>query len=198
MQTFCDFSSVVINGSPPASCAVIKPFTCATLRNSKRENNFGESLSLHDGRYWPRWDFCLTCLHHKWVKCPSNLHFCSISKFSLMFSYTFCVKGIWGKERGLHLDCILSNLTVECCSINFSCLSQIRRENFCFASKDSLLYYFARLQLFRCHVWQTFPSATPYFLFKPHCLCSQLVEKRVFFRTLMGNHLQRYQERKKL
>ena len=43
-----------------------------------------------------------------------------------------------------YFDCFLSNHTVGCCNINFSCLSQIRREKFCFASNVSifLLYSF--------------------------------------------------------
>ena len=62
-------------------------------------------------------------------------------------------------------NCFLPNHTVGCCNINFSCLSQIRRENIGFASHVSifLLYFFAWLQLFRCHVWPTFHPATPRF-----------------------------------
>ena len=61
-----------------------------------------------------------------------------------------------------YFNCFLSNHTVGCCNINFSCLSQIRREKICFASN---VYFFAWLQSFRCHVWPTFHPATPNFLF---------------------------------
>ena len=62
-----------------------------------------------------------------------------------------------------YFDCFQSNHTVGCCNINFRSLYQIKREKFCFASSVSifLLYFFARLQLFRCHVWPTFHPATP-------------------------------------
>ena len=62
-----------------------------------------------------------------------------------------------------YFDCFLLNHTVGCCNISFSCLSPIRRENFCFPSNVSnfFLYFFARLQLSRCHVWPTFHPATP-------------------------------------
>ena len=62
-----------------------------------------------------------------------------------------------------YFDCFQSNHIVGCCNINFSDLSQIRREKICFASNVStfLLYFFARLQLFRCNVWPTFHPATP-------------------------------------
>ena len=33
-----------------------------------------------------------------------------------------------------YFDCFLPNHTVGCCNINYSCLSQIRRGKFCFAS----------------------------------------------------------------
>ena len=112
---------------------------------------------------------------------------CCLSQ-SFRQQWTPCAN-IYSKPVSLleYLDSILSNHAVGCCNINFSFLSQIRREKFCFSSKDSifLLYYFARLQLFRyrCHVWSTCPaSCNPliFFNFKPHSLCSQLVEKRVF------------------
>ena len=62
-----------------------------------------------------------------------------------------------------YFDCFQSNHIVGCCDINFSDLSQIRRGKFCFASNVStfLLYFFARLQSFRCNVWPTFHPATP-------------------------------------
>ena len=62
-----------------------------------------------------------------------------------------------------YFDCFQSNHTVGCCNINFRSLCQIKREKICFASRVSifLLYFFARLQLFRCHVWPTFHPATP-------------------------------------
>ena len=62
-----------------------------------------------------------------------------------------------------YFNCFQSNHIVGCCNINFSDLSQIRREKFCFASNVStfLLYFFARLQLLRCNVWPTFHPATP-------------------------------------
>ena len=73
-----------------------------------------------------------------------------------------------------YFDCFQSNHTVGCCNINFSGLSQIRREKICFASNVSifLLYFFARLQLFRCIVWPTFHLRPPNFLLYPNSLCS--------------------------
>ena len=43
-----------------------------------------------------------------------------------------------------YFDCLLLKHTVECCNINSSCLSQIRREKFCFARNVCmiLLYFF--------------------------------------------------------
>ena len=43
-----------------------------------------------------------------------------------------------------YFDYFLSNHLVGCCNINFSCLSQMRREKLCFASNVSifLLYFF--------------------------------------------------------
>ena len=56
-----------------------------------------------------------------------------------------------------YFDCCQSNHTMGWCNINFSGLCQIKWEN-CFASSVSilLLYYFAWLQLFHCHVFQLF------------------------------------------
>ena len=53
------------------------------------------------------------------------------------------------------------NHTVGCCNINFSGLSQIRREKSCKQCLYNFVALFVRLQVFRCHVWPTFHSATP-------------------------------------
>ena len=37
-----------------------------------------------------------------------------------------------------YFDCFLSNDTVGCCNVNFSCLSQIRKEKICFATNVSI------------------------------------------------------------
>ena len=58
----------------------------------------------------------------------------------------------------------VSLYTRWCCDINFSCLSQLRREKFCCARNGPmfLLSFFARVQLsLRCHGWSTFHRATP-------------------------------------
>ena len=78
-----------------------------------------------------------------------------------------------------YFDCFQSN------HINFSDLSQIRREKFCFASNVStfLLYIFARLQLFRRRLQRlaNFSPCDPLiFCFSP-TRYAHLVEKRIFF-----------------
>ena len=82
-----------------------------------------------------------------------------------------------------YFDCFQSNHIVGCCNINFSDLSQIRREKFCFASNVStfLLYFFPRLQLFRCHVWPTFHPATPYFFVLARLVMPIACWKTIFF-----------------
>ena len=78
-----------------------------------------------------------------------------------------CKKSYKSSSLLRYFDCLLLNHTVRCCNINFSCLSQIRIEKFCFASNfcKFLLYFFAWLRLSRCHVWPTFHPATPWFWF---------------------------------
>ena len=83
-----------------------------------------------------------------------------------------------------YLNGILLN-PVRCqCKINFSFLSQIRREHFCFPSKDSvfLLYYFARLQLFRCHIkfGQLFTVQPHNFLSRPTLHAHSLLKNEFF------------------
>ena len=67
-----------------------------------------------------------------------------------------------------YFNCFLSDHTVGCCNISFSCLSQIRREKFCFSSNVFifLLYFFAWLQLFDATFGQLFTLRPPiFFLF---------------------------------
>ena len=98
-----------------------------------------------------------------------------------------------------YIDCFLSNHTVGCCNISFSCLSQIRREKVCFASNVSifLLYFFAWLQLFRCHVWPTFHPATPWFFVLAPLFILIACWKTNFFLMFMGNNWERNREREK-
>ena len=96
-----------------------------------------------------------------------------------------------------YFDCFLSDHTVGYCNISFSCLSQIRREKFCFASKVFilLLYFFAWLQLFRCHIWPTFHPATPNFFVLAQLFMLIACWKTNFFRMFMGNYCERNRER---
>ena len=97
-----------------------------------------------------------------------------------------------------YFNCFLSSHTVGCCSINFSCLSQIRREKFCFASNVSifLLSFFARLQLSQCHVWPTFHPETPSVIFVlAPLLMLMACWKSNFFRIFMGNYWEMNTER---
>ena len=96
-----------------------------------------------------------------------------------------------------NFDCFQSNHTVGCCNINFSGLSPIRREKICFASNVSifLLYFFARLQLFRCNVWPTFHPVTPYFFVLAQLVMLTACWKTNFFRMFMGNFWERNRER---
>ena len=96
-----------------------------------------------------------------------------------------------------YFDCFQSNHIVGCCNINFSDLSQLRREKFCFASNVStfLLYFFARLQLLRCNVWPTFHPATPYFFVFAQLVMLIACWKTNFLRTIMGDFWERNRER---
>ena len=96
-----------------------------------------------------------------------------------------------------YFDCFLSNHTVGCCNISFSCLSPIKREKFYFPSNVSnfFLYFFARLQLCRCHVWPTFHPATPQFFVLAPLFMLRACWKTNFFRMFMGNYWERNRER---
>ena len=88
-----------------------------------------------------------------------------------------------------YFNCFLSNHTVGCWNINFNFLSQIKRKKICFASNVSifLLYFFAWLQLFRCHVWPTFHPATPKFFVLAQLFILIACWKTTFFLMFMGN-----------
>ena len=96
-----------------------------------------------------------------------------------------------------YFDCFLSDHTVGCCNISFSCLSQMRREKFCYASNVFifLLYFFAWLQLSRCHIWPTFHPATPNFFVLAQVFILIACWKTTFFRMFMGNYWERNTER---
>ena len=81
-----------------------------------------------------------------------------------------------------YFDCFLSNDTVGCCNINFSCLSQIRKEKICFATNVSifLLYFLRDCNCLDATFGQLFTLRPPNF-FYPHSLSLELVEKRLFF-----------------
>ena len=92
----------------------------------------------------------------------SGLQALFVTVFHIMS--TSCAKKSYkGSSLLGYFDCFLSDHTVGCYNINFSCLSKIRREKFCFASNVVifLLYFFAWLQLSRCYIWPTFHHATP-------------------------------------
>ena len=99
-----------------------------------------------------------------------------------------------------YFDCFLSDHAVGCCNINFSCLSQIRREKLCFASSVSmfLLYFFAwlQLQLSRCHIWPTFHPATPNFFWFIPTVYTQSLLKSEFFSNVHW-YLLRKEQRKR-
>ena len=52
-----------------------------------------------------------------------------------------CKKSYKGSSLLGYFDCFQSNHTVGCCNINFSGLSQIRREKICFASNVSIYIF---------------------------------------------------------
>ena len=110
-----------------------------------------------------------------------------------------CKKSYKSSSLLRYFDCFLSNHTVGCCNINFSCLSQKRREKFCFTSNVSifLLYFFAWLQLSWCHVWPTFHPATPWFFVLAPLFIFIACWKTNFFQMLMGNYWERNREREK-
>ena len=93
----------------------------------------------------------------------------------------------------------LSNHTMGCCNINFSCLSQIRRKTFALQAMSLyiFLYFFAWLQLFRCHVWPTFHHATPWFFVLASLFILIACWKTNFFLMFMGNYWERNGEREK-
>ena len=96
-----------------------------------------------------------------------------------------------------YFNCFLSDHTVGCCNITFSCLFQIRREKFCFASNVFifLLYFFAWLHLSRCHIWSTFHPATPKFFVLAQLFILIACWKTNLFRLFMGNYWERSRER---
>ena len=77
-----------------------------------------------------------------------------------------CKKSYKSSSLLRYFNCFLSNHTVGCWNINFSCLSQIRKEknSLCKQCLYIFVVLFAWLQLFRCHVWPTFHPETPLFL----------------------------------
>ena len=96
-----------------------------------------------------------------------------------------------------YFDCFQSNYTVGCFNVNFSGLASNKKGKFCFESNVSifLMYFFARLQLFRCNVWPTFHPATPYFFVLAQLVMLIACWKTIFFRMIMGNFWERNRER---
>ena len=89
-----------------------------------------------------------------------------LSQF-IIHQSTSCAKKSYKSSSLLrYFNCFQSNHTVGCWNINFSCLSQIRKENnsLCKQCLYIFVVLFAWLQLFRCHVWPTFHPETPLFL----------------------------------
>ena len=122
---------------------------------------------------------------------------------SFVHQSTSCAKNHTKVDKSSSLlrycNCFLSNHTVGCCNINFSCLSQTRREKICFACNVSVffLYFFAWLQLFRCHIWPTFHRATPWFFVLTSLFILIACWKTNFFLMFMGNYWERNREREK-
>ena len=86
-----------------------------------------------------------------------------------------------------YFDCFLSDHTVGCFNISFSCLSQIRRENFCFASNVFifLLYFFRDCSCLDATFGQLFTLRPPIFWFSP-TLYTQSLLKNEFFSNVHG------------
>ena len=127
----------------------------------------------------------------------SGLQALFVTVFHIMS--TSCAKKSYkGSSLLRYFDCFLSDHTVGCYNINFSCLSKIRREKFCFASNVFifLLYFFAWLQLSRCYIWPTFHHATPnLFVLSQLDILRHSLLKNDFFRMFMGNYWERNRER---
>ena len=110
-----------------------------------------------------------------------------------------CKKSYKSSSLLRFFNCFLSNHTVGCCTINFSCLSQIRREKI--ALQAMSLYFcctFLRdCSFFRCHVWPTFHPATPWFFVLASPFIPIACWKTIFFLMFMGNYWERNREREK-
>ena len=99
-----------------------------------------------------------------------------------------------------YFDCFQSNHIVGCCKINFSDLSQIRREKFCFAIHASNVSTFCCTFLHDCSCFvttfgQLFTPATPDFFVLAQLAMLIACWKTNFFRTFMGDFWERSRER---
>ena len=108
-----------------------------------------------------------------------------------------CKKSYKGSSLLGYFDCFLSNHTVGCCNINFSCLSQSRRENFLLCQQ--CLYISVVL------FWVTVVASMPHLANFSPCdpqifsLASLFILiacwKTNFSRMFMGNYWERNRER---
>ena len=87
-----------------------------------------------------------------------------------------------------YFDCFLSDHTVGCCNISFSCLSQIRREKFCFASNVFiflLCFFCVTAVVSMPHLANFSPCDPQFFWFSPTLYTHSLL-KNEFFSNVHG------------
>ena len=112
---------------------------------------------------------------------------------------TSCAKKSYKSSSLLeYFDWFQSNHTVECCTINVSGLSQMRRKkNFCFASNVSifLLYFFCATAVVSLQRLANYSPCTPLIFCSSPTRYAHRLLKNDFFRMFMGNFWERNRER---
>ena len=98
-----------------------------------------------------------------------------------------------------YFNCFLSNDTVGCCNINFSCQSQIRRENFASEAMSLYfwLYFFWATAVVSMPRLANFSSCDPLIFDLAPLFILRAYWKTNFFLMFMGNYWERNRERQK-
>ena len=98
-----------------------------------------------------------------------------------------CKKSYKSSSLHRYFNCFLSNHTVGCWNINFSCLSQIRMEKSCFLSNVSLflLYFLRDCSCFDATFGQLFTLRPQFFCFSLTLYTHSLL-KNEFFSDVHG------------
>ena len=109
-----------------------------------------------------------------------------------------CKKSYKSSSLLRYFNCFLSNHTVECCNINFSCLSQIRKEKI--ALQAMSLYFcctFCVTGVVSMLLLANFSPCDPVIFCFSLTLYIHSLLKNNFFLMFMGNYWERNREREK-